>query len=722
MEAYKIGIAISMTNGVSAVLGVIARDMMGLHVKAEQLQGSFNKVKLAAMGAAGVMVGAAVFRGMGVLVEHGAKLVEQQAELRRLGVTNQEVAEATAASWKAAGDVLGSSVVRNLQLLREAKGAFGTVAEARLLLPDLARADVLMGHNDRGLQMVMKSIEMRGDVRYKPDGELDAEYARKGLNAAIKFFTASGGQVDAQQLKGLITMAGPMAKMMDADAFYRTMLTATEELGQKAGTALSAAGRALYGGIMPQRNSDELVRLGLMDPSKIEVGRGGNVRIAQGALTGFDTLNGPGGLPEWVDKIARPAFHRDYLTQQQRTPGLQESQYDQQELYRALPTETFRRLMGIFLQQAGSVTKGAQNYDAAQGLEGYNTAIDQNPATQMRAFKESWDNLLTSLGAPMVTTAYTALGFVTEKLTGLSQWAASNPGTVAGIEAVTAGLAGLIGAGGVLAIGGAALSALGVLSGPVGLIGLAAGITAVFSAFSSAAAKTDAPAIATPRERAAANLNPEGPNWGERLRAMLPNVLDVGVALNRWAEVTREYVIVAVPQAMHVISEGAASLFRGTGDAIMAGLRVVSDSAAALFRGASNAVMAGLTSVSGAIIAWISGLPAAVAGAVKSLITPTITPPTAADRNFVQPTGPGAPRGFPGRGGFGAGVQQESYTPPANNNRPIHATVINYMDGREIGRHTAKVWGDEMSGPSRGTTGFDYRETPSYPGNATVAI
>ncbi len=78
--------------------------------------------------------------------------------------------------------------------------------------------------------------------------------------------------------------------------------------------------------------------------------------------------------------------------------------------------------------------------------------------------------------------------------------------------------------------------------------------------------------------------------------------------------------------------------------------------------------------------------------------------------------------GPPATGHGGGRGSQHSSLMTGPGSQPIHATVINYMDGREIGRHTAKVWGDEMSGPSRGTTGFDARETPVYPGAATVAI
>jgi hypothetical protein len=484
IDAYKIGVSIAMTNGISQVLTVIQRDLLGLNKAVDLTTGGFNRMKMAAVGFGAVVAGGAIAGGMIKLVEHGEKLVHQQYEMRRLGLSNAEVASATASAWQVATTVQGTNVSRNMEILREAKGAFGTLPEAQALLPDLAKADVVQGGDDRGLQTIMKAIEIRGDIRYNKDGTLDVAYARAGLDAAMKFLAASGGQIDASTLKGLVTMAGPMAKMMEPAAFYRTMLTATEELQQKAGTSLSAAGRALYGGIMPGRNAIEMERLHLLNPAMVQ-GKGNNVKVEQGALTGFNILNGPGGLAEWADKVLRPAFHADYLVQRRRYPSMTETQYDQQELYRALPTETLRRLLGLFIQQAESVAKGAANFDHAQGLKGYDTAIATDPTTKMKAFTTAWDNLLTALGAPLVDTAYSMLGKVTHVINDLTKWASDNPDSVKALERFGLAVGAVFVVLGTGLVVAAAITALGVLAGPTGILAVAAGLVALGNALPS---------------------------------------------------------------------------------------------------------------------------------------------------------------------------------------------------------------------------------------------
>ncbi len=52
----------------------------------------------------------------------------------------------------------------------------------------------------------------------------------------------------------------------------------------------------------------------------------------------------------------------------------------------------------------------------------------------------------------------------------------------------------------------------------------------------------------------------------------------------------------------------------------------------------------------------------------------------------------------------------------------IQATFINQIDGREVSRSVSYHQGRELSGPARGTTNFDLRETPMMPGAGAVAI
>ena len=73
-------------------------------------------------------------------------------------------------------------------------------------------------------------------------------------------------------------------------------------------------------------------------------------------------------------------------------------------------------------------------------------------------------------------------------------------------------------------------------------------------------------------------------------------------------------------------------------------------------------------------------------------------------------------------GGRGSGTH---YSPSSFYARPAPPQVIQVnstitLDGREVGRAATTHIEREFSGPSRGNTGFDIRETPVYPSSATL--
>lgn len=67
--------------------------------------------------------------------------------------------------------------------------------------------------------------------------------------------------------------------------------------------------------------------------------------------------------------------------------------------------------------------------------------------------------------------------------------------------------------------------------------------------------------------------------------------------------------------------------------------------------------------------------------------------------------------------------QRQSYRPTGGADmRPIQINSTVMLDGRAVGRAVTTHQGRELAGPSRGTTGFDLRESPMQPGAGAVAI
>ena len=63
-DIYKIGVSIALANGMSPVLAIISRDLMGVHTKVGDIEKGMGRWALAAGGAAAILGGAAIFGGM----------------------------------------------------------------------------------------------------------------------------------------------------------------------------------------------------------------------------------------------------------------------------------------------------------------------------------------------------------------------------------------------------------------------------------------------------------------------------------------------------------------------------------------------------------------------------------------------------------------------------------------------------------------------------------
>ena len=131
MEAYKIMVSIGLANGMSPILAVIGRDVLGLNTKVQDVEKSFGRWGLAAGGVAGILGGSAMLGSMVKLVEHGKEFVHQLELMKIANVSNANIVLNTAKAYEVSGKVLTTTVTDNMKHLRELSYAFGTDEAAR---------------------------------------------------------------------------------------------------------------------------------------------------------------------------------------------------------------------------------------------------------------------------------------------------------------------------------------------------------------------------------------------------------------------------------------------------------------------------------------------------------------------------------------------------------------------------------------------------------------
>ncbi len=173
----------------------------------------------------------------------------------------------------------------------------------------------------------------------------------------------------------------------------------------------------------------------------------------------------------------QPAFQGSvgYAKRDDR-PGTETSALDwRAKAYLLDNHDTLQVMTRFAAQQARFDTDPSLNHSAS-GMGAYDALAQDDPSAKIKSFQETWKNLVTALGAPLVNTGTTMMVSLTHAMDEFTQGMVAHPELVGAIGKTVAALAGLVAEIGLFATGATAATALGFLTGASGLIGLATGI------------------------------------------------------------------------------------------------------------------------------------------------------------------------------------------------------------------------------------------------------
>lgn len=495
-DIYKIGVSIGMKDNASAVVSALASKFLGLNVAVKDVQGNLNKLRLAAVGVFAVWGGAKALEGLNALAEAGSKLQDQQTAMLKAGMTNLEMLQETKRAYQSIAEVRGPDISDRVKAILELRSIVGAgksghdYTEINSVLPSFLKVRAIYG--DEGSKEIFRAVEQQGGARYKADGSFDEGRFDRYLDAAVKMLQASQGTIIPRDLKNIMSMASVTARGMDPEAFWGMMMTPVIEMGgYRAGTAATAMSRAFYGGIMPQRNAEELRRLGIIGgvhtlteaerralhiPDHLShedrrnlasqgyrFGKDGRVILSRGALVGADVLNDPSkGIFPWLRDFIAPRFRKDYEKNIASRPGNTETfdAYVRDEIYKALPTETARRFGALIVQQLTSVARDQTLMKQAPGTDEAYALAQQNYSTQLDNLKHSWDSLMQTLGLPAAKDGASILKSLGEGIDYLTRQAEKHPDAARNLIRLAAGVSAITAVSGAAAIAGMALGPL----------------------------------------------------------------------------------------------------------------------------------------------------------------------------------------------------------------------------------------------------------------------
>jgi hypothetical protein len=267
---YKIGVSIALANGISPVLAIITRDMLGLGRKIGDIEKGFGGWSKALVGVATVLGGTAMIGGLVALAKHGGEVNHQLELMKIAGMDNADIQASIAQAMKTTGAVQTTTLSENLAHIRELRYAFGETSTAMQHLDEISKANMVLnavkgGGKDQVWELV-KSLEQKG-LTYKPE-----EFSSY-VNTMTKVIEATGGKVTPEMFMSTFKygrtsmlgwdegfVGGALPRLMQSMA---TGGGGGGSGGGGPGNALMSAFAKVVQGQMPKTAAEEFERMGL---------------------------------------------------------------------------------------------------------------------------------------------------------------------------------------------------------------------------------------------------------------------------------------------------------------------------------------------------------------------------------------------------------------------------------------------------------------------------
>lgn len=476
-EAYAVAVKVTLINGVTSGLMGISSAFAKAHGNATQLQAALDGIKLK-LAAGAALTGAGLF-GLTMLektVPAAREYAHQLQQMNVAGMKQVEIAKAIKAAWGSAAEVPTSSATDNLKAIRELRMVFGDTQHAIANVATVQKLQAILQNTSNGhggnladqAYTVAKALEMRGATLTPGTFNLQSDLMTKAV-------IASGGKVTPQDFLSNITYGRRAAYGWDNTFTYSILPTLIQEMkgggsggGRGPGNALMSAYAAVVGGTIPQKSLKVWNSLGLIDKSKVEWTKAGEMKgVRPGGITGADLFQA--NPYAWAQQILTPAMQRAGQT----TPEAM-----RQTLQYLFPNRT-ASIMDQMVMQPWKFQRDQKLIQGAQGLGAYDSLVKRDPFMAQMAMEAQWANVKTQLGLAVLPMLIQGTIKLTAGLRGLSDWMQAHPNLTKGLVIGFAALSAAMTFGGTVLLLSAAFGAIGlampVIVAGLGILGAAIG-------------------------------------------------------------------------------------------------------------------------------------------------------------------------------------------------------------------------------------------------------
>lgn len=316
-DVYRIGVSIALANGISPVLAIISRDLLGLRTSIKDIESQFGRWAVAAGGVAAILGGTAIIGGVAKVALAGKELLNQQNQMIRLGISQNEVLQAGKKYWsEVASAVPTSTFAEYLQTVKELRAVTGSLETAEAFAPRALMFDALlsnvMGHERHGeLYKLLRAGELKGIATdpQKLDDLIQQSYA---------YISAFGGKLTSAMIQNLAVRGGTAWMNANLKTAFGPMAILAAEMGAQGGGggSSSSPGVVLYqlqqlmmgAHTLTKQQAAVFQQLDLLDMSKVtKTGFGGGfLQLQPGAIKG--SLEYAGNVPGWAKEVVWPAL------------------------------------------------------------------------------------------------------------------------------------------------------------------------------------------------------------------------------------------------------------------------------------------------------------------------------------------------------------------------------------------------------------------------------
>lgn len=472
IDAYRIGVTIAMaTSGMSTLSGLMAA-MHSLDRAVVGTTANLEKMKTVAIGAMGVLAGAAALKGMWAMVKAAGDLNRELERTKQLGgdfagSVGMSRSNAFAVS-REVPTIAPSAIVR---LTRELGTVLGHPEEAASIVGIAAQtAHVVSNYTGEHEEDIIKNLIKVADLRAKiftigADGKehMDKTKLLAELQAAAKGLILGGNYLKSGDILTMARQGGVPIKGMTPEAFYAGMIEmAISQGAARTGTEVTSLYQQMIGGTLTKKTAEAMTDAGLLGKGDWRTVRGGAVVVDPKAIKRFGEMEAD--PVQWLSGAGHDAVRR-YATMHDTT--------EIGAIFRIFGRQTTQRLAAEAIAAGPQFERAREIFRVIPDiLAQYEELKANNLATNIQGLSAAWKGFMEALGEAGIPTVIGILHSLTDAIHVLTKAAAEHPKAAEYLLELSAALAAFVALGGGITILTAALGPfIGMMRFMIGLAG-----------------------------------------------------------------------------------------------------------------------------------------------------------------------------------------------------------------------------------------------------------